>query len=588
MQAQDDATDQESSPTGMADPHASSSDKESYDRQDRRERRRKRRALYRTICKHIEARELDEAQIALVLHKKGVHDSQYQLLQARISQADGDLYNSLRVLDSAHFAHPRNVNIAALYLETLASCGNEITALSVYAGLPLKMRRKATLYRAVRQIYVALNLRQLAGWPPRPTGPRWKQTLSLARMLAVGAWESLTRRRNLEARRLEQLTGQFDMLRTIWKLPFKETLQRVQVVSYVEYSLSVSINRESRLDHYHDFLLAILPLAGIGIFLDRVYAKDPDTIWEVPAVVLGAILSAIVASYIWPRIKHIPLKVTILVVFAGTLIASGVWLVRHPESSPHPAISHGLLLGGCTVLLLVLSSGCIRIARGIGRAQMERKWTRERAIYHLATAYNGINEDVSWRIPYQNYLWFQHLDKAAWLIEHLLIREVPNLEESLKPWLRHRFATVATSIRCTARGVLLPNERDRTETQKRILAPLKQLAINEWSDATFVDVAEGATTSRRRRFVGYLKSLTAATAPAVGYALIRTWTTFEPTVINWGAVVVVGWAVLCLLKGIDPDVREKIALARELISASSPESAKQEQKPERPAQAATS
>lgn len=172
--------------------------------------------------------------------------------------------------------------------------------------------------------------------------------------------------------------------------------------------------------------------------------------------------------------------------------------------------------------------------------------------------------DLSWRT-----WWIRRLEQIAATVEHDLPAYFDPIDPSVNRHLRHR-------ARCAAAGF-------RRLTYLVVAAPPGSWAtVRHTLEGNAAALATGMlgrlatavpppTQPPRRRTKGKTAADIARMIFFAGLPLgvvlgARPWLAFNPTLLSWGKLISVGWALLYVMVTLDPSIREKINIFKALVS----------------------
>lgn len=483
--------------------------------------------------------------------------------------------------------HPDDPVWVARHIWLLRSYDRWREAVAVVEGLPEEIRSHPEVRGAAGMFYKSLGC-------PAHAVVAWGSSKGMIRAVKLAWWQCwlrsarpsrYLRQRTLswEALVLEDLKqpdAHLDLLHDINGLDSRRVRQvknRLEAFNFLhglKYYRTMAVRRAG---------FRLIPLAMLPVWLVLMAVSSMAGFPPGPLTRLGyAAVSAAIAM--------IPVVAVVLIVLepvgrfrkAVTLnqILSAWFAVVVAETAAGAAYARGILpiagWPGAFVLGLVaaLPSVCCLPAADLVAAAFRGRWFR--TLYREDPLLPVLNPLLavlySLRFP-QRYRGMREpigsaalLERAAHNMTQYIVSRSSMGGLGSYDWLSRRAAGWAEAVRQMQRQVIAPVPGDWDKLDRRLVHEIRCLASGELGALAWT--RPPPVPSRRivirRRAIATARAVIVAGLPLTALLTARQFLHMSPTLFNAACIVTGAWALLYVLLSIDPAVRDKIAVAKEL------------------------
>lgn len=331
----------------------------------------------------------------------------------------------------------------------------------------------------------------------------------------------------------------------------------------------------------------LLPLAGFPVWLGLLLLASALAINVGPLSLPGyAIVSMVIAmaqflsgARLWfgssgrQRVPQATIVTHLaMIMIADTAIAEALSSPPLPGSGWRSAANLGLIAGS---LLLT----CLYLIATLGEAyggRLIRRVIREdpllSATDQLLITLTGLRSSRGYHgMPERRY----HASFLEWaartLSQDLLTRSSARFLGS-GDWLARRTAGWAEALRYAQRQVLAPVPGREAKLEAFLAHEIRCLADGDLGALTWREPPPGLSrrATARRRALSAARTVVVAALPLASVLSAHFLWHFSASLFNWGRVMTVSWALLYFLLSIDPTIRDKIGVAKDLADLAQP------------------
>jgi hypothetical protein len=525
--------------------------------------------------------EHDEARIqALPLLDDLTSKSRGHYWLARIADSEEDMGELLRQVYLAYEQDPLDLQIAAKCIDVMYSIGNTTKALQFYRNLPRAVAESSEIQAEMFWIY------KNAGWraearrtlnsigmdePTRPSESRRSKVWSLLLRSTIDKWSRLESDAS-EQRVLFRATVK--ECAPIDRQKYSTALQLYRLTAEIDDMLINGTNVRRKWDRWMPYLR--IAYACLYVTLAAVAARQSAPTIPYPArlVALGVLGGCVVALTAWLFVRWKNLrKGTAVAGVVGVVIAvlGGALLRSYGVADGWPrvfgmALVFGAAISAFTALLNFGSTAYWYFWWRNFNGRYAWAWiTFTLSSLSLMVSNLELRGDRLERMS-----WVGRLEACASVTESSLADQITWKDASTHQWMNEWCVGVGESFRHMKRYLVSPTDRGWITLDRCVRQQLHAFATENWRSARYRKPEPRRRMSPRERVVIACKFTIGVLVPGVAYAAIAPVLGLEGNTIQRSILLSVGWALLSLLFIIDPAIKEKTAVARDMVGTWSP------------------
>lgn len=139
-------------------------------------------------------------------------------------------------------------------------------------------------------------------------------------------------------------------------------------------------------------------------------------------------------------------------------------------------------------------------------------------------------------------------------------------------WLAQRVAGWAQALRYMQRQVIAPVPGSQSKVEAFLTHEIRCLASGDLGALTWREppLGESRRATLQRRVVSTARAVVVVALPLGAVLAAHSLLHFSAALFNWGRVLTVSWALLYVLLSIDPTIRDKVSVAKDLADLARP------------------
>jgi hypothetical protein len=481
-------------------------------------------------------------------------------------------------IDAAHRIAPADVRIAASYIDVLFTAGAVRKALVFYDALPTEIAQDARVQYEMYWIY------RRAGWmaksrrvwiglrsdsvPSRPYWPWWQKLLNAVRLLTSDRWilkfeSSLERQARLLDKNIAILDSQ----------KYQSRAQELNLHAEVDRATLGGLRKSDQWGMVlRSFRLIYATLCFLGAIAcawllrgEVPFLLATATIFLVSAGVISA------AAWLYTTLPGYVVATAAASATGAVAIVAGTAIVQMSNDPLWPRwLGISLLFGaGAAGVTGLLNFGMLTCWYFTWRTY-DRHNGRGWIAGMLAEVMVHIEDPEFRGDPVQRRQWLRNLERAASITENHLASQVTFRDRTTEQWMSEWFNGVAESFRHMKRYLVVPAGRS-WETLNRLTAQqIHAFSTENWRSAHYRAPLPPARATRREKAISTGKFLLGSLIPGLGYVAVAPLIGADSDVVKRAVLISAVWGLLSLLFILDPAVKDKTAVAKEMIGGFGP------------------
>ena len=503
----------------------------------------------------------------------------YLYLRGCIESDAEEYWNARRSFEEALVLAPKYTKLVAEYLYVLYILDDYVTAFDLYDNLTGRQQKRLRIRQQMGYMY------RWIGWRAkerqvsilRDSEPWFKRTVWRVTDKIRLRWESGV------AREFSEFRIRLDPLASLVRIsPSTESLVGSFNLFLLAVSRSWMINgvRWRVVSRTTLTTMLLLVIAADYMRLTRLAASNA----YIRPLLAGAAflpLYIVMARKVQRNDSVVAVTRRAIVPFSAFVGVGWLLLLAHrPTREWYGSVGLGILaVIPCLMIGYVLS----RVDSSIDNYKDQRSCNAEPrcAILALALEIEKISRDARVRSSASaRYRILFNLEFMARILINGPIREASFYEPKGNEWFKNRMIGAAEWVRSLKRGIVSGSDDDWVRLHRAMKTVSSCASTGAWTRLPNRDPEEASKPGRVKRMQRIVTVALAAFLPAAAFYLLDPIVQFGDEVAKWAKLVVFGWALLSILFHLDPKLREKVDVAREVVSALRPPNESKKVEPE--------
>jgi len=462
--------------------------------------------------------------------------------------------------------NPKGAELRLDYVDRLTDVGMISEAFEVFEEAPKHAKESRDGWYNLYWIY------QLGGWSAHADAIGFKYRVGDQRprkriLLALSA-PTRPIMKLVEKREILGTASRCQDLRMLNSIKFPTTAKRYGAYAGTESSIRADLRTAIRGQIVRRLVTVSLLVAfSLSVSIYLAIAAEPGQL--VNQLLVGiplAIACFWLAGKAWDKGRSI---LTELIFAAGTgllLGSAGLYFSAYGHLIIREA-SRGLLAGATCAVIMASTVFTIKFAQDYMRRRRASENSLGLVIEHLLNLLSDLNSsesDARGRSEY--YSW--KLEQAAHLLESGAKKRLSGEDPRTRDWILSRFLGAAEGLRYMKRLVLAPDGKSPERLTRLLRQQVTAIATDNWMNTVHrPPLPKRPTLTRKERLMSWLRVLMVALLPGSALLAISPFVELDPEIGGWAKVATLAWTVLTILWAVDPAIREKIDVARNVATS---------------------
>jgi hypothetical protein len=373
----------------------------------------------------------------------------------------------------------------------------------------------------------------------------------------------------IEKREIDATESRCSDLAMLDSINFQTAAKRYAAYAITESAIRAQVRNAIRARIFR-ITLNVLLLAAFALGAATYFAIAAEPGGLISQLLVGiplAIATFWVAGEAWDKGRTL-LTGLLFAGFTALLIGSiGLYFSIYGIYSIIREVGRGLVAGATCILVMAVAVFVTNFTQDYIRRRTTSEHSIGSVIEHLLNVLADMNSSESgWRGQSDYYTW--RLESASHLLEAGAKKPLDGGDPRTQEWMSSRLLGAAEGLRYMKRLVLAPDGKSRDRLLRLLRRQVTAIATDNWMNTVHKPPPPTRPTlTRKEKLTKWTRIVIVALLPAVALLAISPFVELDAEIGGWAKVAALTWTVLTILWAVDPTIREKIDVARNVATS---------------------